>query len=368
MKKSMHNLGNSLTILLLLFSFSISAKKNGIEKSKEVKENYTLTPAHKILVDNRFGEININSWEKDEIALDIQITVKDGNEKRAQQLLDRIKIDIVKTDNEFTVRTIINGDDKDLKIKANNDGFLKINYNLSVPAHNMLQVKNSFGPVVIDRIDASVKIDMKFGAATIGELNGDQNDLNFEFCDPVVISKFYKGKINLKFSKLEVLKSENLVLTSEMSGSKIDKVTKAQFHLKFGSLELNEVMDLVLESQMSSVNIESLHGKGAIKNKYGSLKIAHVKRSVESLKIDGEFSPIKIILDKNASYQVTAECKMSGLKLPDASIQEETEVSSKQPAIKTNSNFKGRIGAKTDKMINLKITSSFGEVNLSLTD
>ena len=110
---------------------------------------------------------------------------------------------------------------------------------------------------------------MKFGAATIGELNGDQNNLSFGFCDPVVINIFYGGKIDLKFSKLELLQSEKLNLTSEMSNSKVDKVTKSQFYLKFGSLELDEVMDLVLESEMSSVNIESLHGTGSIKNKYG---------------------------------------------------------------------------------------------------
>lgn len=62
-------------------------------------------------------------------------------------------------------------------------------------------------------MDESIKVDLRFGAATIGALNGDRNDLNFEFCDPAVISKFHKGKINLKFSKLELLKSEDLILT-----------------------------------------------------------------------------------------------------------------------------------------------------------
>ncbi len=366
MKKSMHKIG--IGLFLLLFSYSAQAKRTSEELTKEIIETHKVTSNQKIEINTKFGELNITSWDKNEVGLDIKIKVKDNNEKKAQAILDRIRIEVVNTNDKFSVITHIDGNDEELKIKTSKEGYLEINYNIKVPAKNLLDIKSSFGAFFIDRMDASTKLDMKFGAATIGELNGDQNDLNFEFCDPIVISKLYGGKIKMKFSKLELLKSENLVLASEMSGAKVEKVTKAQFNLRFGSLDLNEVMDLTLESQMSSVNIESLHGKGVIKNKYGSLKIAHVKSSTESLKIDGEFSPMKIMLDKSASYQVSAECKMSGIKLPAGSIQEEMEVETSRPAIKTNSSFKGRIGAKTDKMTNLTITSSFGEVKLSVTD
>ena len=152
-----------------------------------------------------------------------------------------------------------------------------------------------------------------------------------------------------------------------MSNSKVDEVTKSQFYLKFGSLELNEVIDLVLESQMSSVNIESFHGRGVIKNKYGTLNIANVLPSAKSLTVNGEFSPIKINLNSRGSYKVIAECKMSGLKLP-ASIQEEKEVETSSPAIKTTNSFRSRIGKKIEKQTQLHLTSSFGEIKLSLQD
>ena len=153
-----------------------------------------------------------------------------------------------------------------------------------------------------------------------------------------------------------------------MSNSKVYKVTKSQFYLKFGSLELNEVIDLVLESQMSSVNIESFHGRGVIKNKYGTLNIANVLPSAKSLTVNGEFSPIKINLNSRGSYKVIAECKMSGLKLPAGSIQEEKEVETSSPAIKTTNSFRSRIGKKIEKQTQLHLTSSFGEIKLSLQD
>jgi hypothetical protein len=368
MKKLAHKTGYSLTLLLFLFGFTATAERSGTEKSKEVKETHVITSKHKILIDNRFGEVNITSWEKSEITIDVQIRVKDGNERRAQELIDRIKIDIVKTDNKIAIKTIIEGGDKDLEIKIKNDGYLKIDYNLQIPAANLLEIKNSFGLVTIDRMDASVKVDLRFGAATIGSLNGDENDLNFEFCDPAVVSKFSKGKINLKFSKLELLESEDLILTHSMSESKIDKATKVACHLKFGSLDIKEVEELAIESQMSAVKIESLLSSGDITNKYGALNIAEVLPSVKSLTIDGQFSPIKINLSARGSYKVIAEAKMSGLKLPSGSIMEEQIFEPNQPAIKTTNNFKGRIGEKREHPTLLNLTSSFGEIKILLED
>jgi len=126
MRKLVHKTCCSLTLLLFLFSFTATSKRSGTEKSKEVKETHVITSKHKILIDNRFGEVNITSWEKNEISIDVQIRVKDGNERRAQELIDRIKIDIVITDNKIAVKTIIEGGDKDLEIKIKNDRYLKI--------------------------------------------------------------------------------------------------------------------------------------------------------------------------------------------------------------------------------------------------
>ncbi len=366
MKKLMHKIG--LGIVLFLCTTALTAKGKSVEKTKEIIESYTVTSTQKIEVDTKFGELKINTWDKNEVAVHVTIKVKDGNEKRAQEILDRIEIDITQTSNKLLIATNISGNDDEIKIKTSKGGYLEINYELTVPMRNQLSVTNSFGAFILDKMMANIKVDMKFGAATIGELNGDQNDLSFEFCDPVVINRFYKGKVKLKFAKLELLRSEDLTLTSEMSGSKIEKITKGNFYLKFGSLDLNEVKELKLESQMSTVNIESLHGSGFIKNKYGTLSIANVLPSATSLTVNGEFSPIKINLNNRGSYEVVAEAKMSGLKLPSGSVMNEQEVNEDSPAIQTTNNFNGRIGRDAEKQTKLRITSSFGDVKLLLTD
>jgi hypothetical protein len=71
MKKLAHKTGYSLTLLLFLFGFTATAERSGTKKSKEVKETHVITSKHKILINNRFGEVNITSWEKSEITIDM---------------------------------------------------------------------------------------------------------------------------------------------------------------------------------------------------------------------------------------------------------------------------------------------------------
>ncbi|MBL4708607.1 MAG: hypothetical protein JKY48_09245 [Flavobacteriales bacterium] len=368
MKLLTHKAGLLATLIFFLLSNTISAKKGGVEKTRNINETYTVSANHKIEINNKFGEVKINSWDKSEVAVKINISVKDGNEKRAQNLLDRIKIDIKNTANQLTIRTIIDGNNKNLKIKAKGDEHLSIDFEISVPANNLLSVKNSFGPVIIDKMTNNVMLDLKFGGATIGDLNGDQNSLKFEFADPVVINSMKGGNINLKFSKLEMINSQNVVLASEMSSSKFEMVKKGQFNLKFGSLDIGELQELILNSQMSAVKIGSIHIKANIKNKYGSLKISKILKSLESIEIDAEFSPIKLLFEKEGSYQIDAHSKMAGLKLPPNSIQEEKVYKESNSIINNEKEFKGRIGTKKGNPSKVKIQSSFGEVKLMLTD
>jgi len=46
----------------------------------------------------------------------------------------------------------------------------------------------------------------------------------------------------------------------------------------------------------------------------------------------------------------------------------EQEVNGNIPAIKTTDTFNGRIGKKADKMTELNVTSSFGDIKLTVAD
>lgn len=361
MKNSIHKLKWGATLLLFIFTNTVVAKKKSIVKTRTVNEVYQVNSEQLISLDNRFGELKVTSWDKPEVSVNITITVKNNSEKRAQQLFDKIKIDIVENDKTLDIETLIGKDNKNIKINAKGSNTLSIDYDIKVPSTNRLRVSNSFGPLIINKMIADVKARVNFGSATIGELNGQNNDLRFNFSDPVIISFINRGKIRLEHSKLELIRSNDLALTSDMSSSKIDRLKKGVINLKFGSSEINETAELVLNSQMSSVKIKKLHTKARMDMKYGSLAIAEVSKAIEKIDIDSEFSPISIHLKKGGSYEIDADVSMGNLDLPfNSGDIKKSDIN--------KSSYNGNIGKTNEKQGIVRVQSSFGKVSIKLTD
>ena len=63
------------------------------KKSKSYSKSYSLSNSDKVKLENQFGEMKINTWDKNEIKVDVQITGKSDDEKRAQEIVDRISIE-----------------------------------------------------------------------------------------------------------------------------------------------------------------------------------------------------------------------------------------------------------------------------------
>lgn len=367
MKKLTHKLALLLSLSFFFVSFQVEAKRKSTEKSKSVTEKHDISREHAILIANKFGKVDVTHWDEQAISLDVQITVRHSNENKAQEILDKIKIDIKKTDSDFKVYTRINGD-KDIGLSSKKNSDLTIDYTIKLPRENQLKVDNSFGEVIMGSRSGKTEVHLKFGSATIGNLTGEDNTLKFNFSDPIIVNSMKKGTIMLKHSKLELLRSENLELRSEMSSSKIDRLEQADVILQFGSVEVNAINKLKLNSQMSSVKVDQLSEEGSIKNNYGSLSINRISKGIKELEIEAEFSPVNIQLEKTGNYKIEANIKMGDLKLPSTSIQEERPYIEEKSMVKMKKEFKGRIGEKSDKAGIIKITNSFGEIHLKLTE
>lgn len=324
MKILMHNIKLLAFSILILTASHLNAKKAEIEKSKAVNKTFTVKQQQTIQLSNKFGEMNIVSWDKNEVEVSISIRVGSSTEKRTQELLDNINIDIQETDSKLSIVTNLKDGDQKVKMKVKNSHQLNIDYNIKVPASNYLEITNAFGSLSLTNMIAKVKINQSFGSASIGNLNSDQNELSFKFCDPVIINSMNGGELSTKYSKLELASTNNLQL----------------------------------ESQMCEVKIAKINSKASFDVKYGSLTLDHLAEGMSELDIKGEFSPIKITLNNQVSYAAELISKLSKLKLPRGVKHKETTDNLK-------SSYKGILGENGTTNCSLKVQSSFGNININ---
>lgn len=190
-----------------------------VEKKKTYSKSYPLTGSDKVSLRNQFGEMKINTWDKNEVKVDVTIVAEAGTDERAQRLLDAIQIEDSKDGGTVFFKTKIGNNNSGNRGKGEKQSF-NIDYVVYLPSGNKLDARNEFGPMTIGDYKGKVYLESKFGSLTTGNLTGDA-DVNVEF-GKATIGSVSNGEVTIKFSKGLVQKLTGDVKANfEYSGVKV---------------------------------------------------------------------------------------------------------------------------------------------------
>jgi hypothetical protein len=291
----------SLGLLLIALAPLVSkAHEDGefkVEKKKSYSKSYAVSGSDKIKLDNSFGEMKITTWDKNEVKVDVAITVKANTDEKAQKLLDNIRIEDGKNSSGVYFKTEMNNnrgnwnrddddDDDDDKNKRKEKGkhynntSMEINYTVYMPANSPLDATNSFGPMIVPDLTGATEISSKFGSLTCGTLSNNK-ELTVEF-GKANIKHISGGEVNIKFSDADI---------SKLSGD-----VEAKFEFSKGatiSLD-NSLKSLDIKNSYSTVELElskDFSGDFDIKTSFGSFKNSTSHNISEEKNDDDDHGP-----------------------------------------------------------------------------
>jgi len=200
---------------ILLFigtiAFAVQARASDepkVEKKKTYSKSYPVSGGDRITLNNQFGEMKLVTWDKNEVKVDVDITAKADDDKRAQEILDKITIEDGKSSSGVYFKTKFAKDqwndnsDRDRnrderREKHKNEG-MEINYTVYLPAGNPLNADNQFGPMTVPDYRGEATLVSKFGSLTAGKItNGKSISVEFGKAD---IAQLNGGKLSIKFS------------------------------------------------------------------------------------------------------------------------------------------------------------------------
>jgi hypothetical protein len=250
----------SFLILFSTFAIQGFATENPIiEKKKTVSKSYTLSPNDLVTLDNRFGELKISTWDKNEIKVEITMTAKGNTEERADDILGRISIDEGKKTNGVFFRTVLdNKNERRNNNKTYKDEGFNINYVVVMPSRNRLDASNEFGSTVISDFTGEISIESKFGSLTTGKLvNTKQISVEFGSAEIASISN---GDLEIKFSRAII--------------GNLDGTVKAKFeHCSGVQLNIdNNLKGLVVKNDFTNLQLnvnKGLSAKYSISTNFG---------------------------------------------------------------------------------------------------
>lgn len=350
----MKNMYKTLFILLIPTIMFANNYDGKYTKTKTVKKEFTVNKDALLNVSNKYGNIEIVTWNENRIVFEIVITTNGDNEDKVSERLDDITIDFSNSISNVSAKTIIEKSNNWNWIGKSNNINLKINYSIKVPATNHVDITNDYGNILIDKLEGSSKINCDYGKLIIGSLFHKSNSININYAPLSTISYVNEAKINADYSKLVIDKSNAISLNSDYSNSTFEQVDYLEFNGDYGNITVEKVKIIKGNSDYLVVKIGTLSDKLILNTDYGAVKINELKSGFSLVDLKSSYTGIKIGIDKLTSFNLNATYSYGDLKHDDLNFTFNKKVQEK-----TSKNYEGYLNNNNSKSL-IKINSTYG--------
>ena len=90
-------------IFIMVLNTGLYAQENQV--SKTYHQEYPVSSTTKLLIDNKYGAIDVKNWNENKITIDVIVKLENHNKDRAQKQLDQIKVEFSHEGNEIKAIT-----------------------------------------------------------------------------------------------------------------------------------------------------------------------------------------------------------------------------------------------------------------------
>lgn len=341
---------SSALLLLCLGAVCAYAETSGalVEKRKTLIKIYDVETRDQLSVDNQYGQVKINLWDRKEIRVDITITANAPSDQRAADYLNSISIDEKREGNLIMLRTDIDrttfgtNNWNSWRSKPGEKNFIQIDYVVTMPKGNALIVKNKFGNTDIPSFQAPLVVHSFNGNFSANELENVKNTIEVLYGN-AKIGRMDSGKMEVRYSNLDLDQVKTLMLVN-----------------KGGKLSIGEVDYLEANIDYSGAIIGSINNSCKVKLSYsGGFRIEQLPRSAENVDIQAAYSPVTLPAESN-QFNVTVT--HGNFRLPENVKVYYTNQPDKADANRPTKQYSGKVGAGGGT--NIRVVSRFGDVRL----
>ncbi|MBB2150233.1 hypothetical protein [Pedobacter gandavensis] len=265
-------------------------------KSKIFSKSFPVNANDKLSLSNQYGGITIQTWDKKEVKVEVDIKAYSKSDEDAQRLLDEVGIESGKSGDQITFKTAFSSKDGNYGSGMRKGKFwrreVKINYVVFMPANTPLTVRNQYGGVSIGELSGALYAKVQYGSFTAENLASTNNYVDVQY-GKAQIQNMNKGVVKQQYGAGLVLGTiGTLELDAQYTGVVINTIKgDAVINQQYGKgLSIGSVRNLDLDAQYTNVNLTTINGNATIKQQYNSLSIG----SVNKLKVNGDYTTVKV--------------------------------------------------------------------------
>lgn len=360
--RAMKNQVNKTAALLIPALFLLATTLSAQPATKEYHKEYTAGPNTTLDINNRYGDVKVETSNQNQVTIDVKVIVELPNRERAERLLSYIDVQFSESENTISAKTTI-----DEKFNFSGWGFesrkFSIDYTIKMPEKINFTLVNRYGNSELTSIQGLVKCDIKYGNLTAEDLSrGNEKPYNY-------LSVAY-GKASIESAgwldiyarycgDFVINKSQALLLDSKYSKLRFDETSSIVGESKYDNIRISKINNLVLDAGYSDVNVGTLTKKLKFDGGYGSFSVDQIPSGFESIDTDTRYIGVKLGIESDASYRLDAKLSYGELKFNEDNFQNQKRI------IQNNSNeTSGIVGKESSPSASVTVNATYGTVRL----
>ncbi|WP_372746331.1 hypothetical protein [Lutibacter sp.] len=302
-------------IILLPITISAGIKDGKYTKNKVVKKDFSVLKDATLNVTNKYGNIDIVTWNENTISIVVSITTNGDDEEKVKEKLDAISIDFYGNSNNVSAKTIIEKVSNSWSFWGkNNNVSMEINYLIKMPITNNVNLINNYGGININKLEGTSKINCDYGKLNIGELLNPNNYIDIDYTNNSKIQYMKDGEINADYSSLHIEKSGRTKLNADYSHISFGMLVDLDFNCDYGDLKIENVGNIKGNSDYMHTTIGKLNGTADFIIDYGSLKISDLSSNFKLVKVQSSYTHIKLGLTPANAFNINASLSYGSIK------------------------------------------------------
>jgi hypothetical protein len=307
-----------LTFLLPLLTFANTGEENfkgKYTKEKTITEEFSVNSDAILKITNSYGAVHLTSWDKNTVAVEVVIKTNGNSEKKVTERLEQIDVEFSNAANMVSAKTKFNSGSKAWwKRNKRNSVNTVVNYTVKFPKNNVLDITTEYGTIYIDKATNKTLLSADYGSMEIGELLGENNSLNLDYCTDVSIAYMKSGRINADYSSFMINEAGNVSLNADNTKSEFGTVNNIEYNCDYNTLQIAQANNVQGAGDYLSLRLGTISGNVDLEADYGSIKIATMTNNAGNISIESEFAGIKIGYQPQYYFNFEFELDYASLK------------------------------------------------------
>jgi len=357
--------------MALLICHDIRAQETKLSKS--IDKTFDVSNRLNLEITNKYGNVIIETWSKNEVSLKIEILAYGKDENSAEKLMDRVEFDFKHSDEFLEIESVFDRKKSFFKDLINAVGDysasllskhkLQVNYELTIPESTAsITIDNRFGDVHLSDIDGRVNLTIAHGNLRANELK-DYARLTMNY-GKSKIKNINEVNMSLKGAELELEYVGKLNLNSSSSTIVIGKVMVIDLESTNDKIEINEVSDISGSANFTEMSISYLTDRCRLNQSYGEMIIKNIHESFISIRLNGKSTDYTLSFSKRSSFKIRIYARDDKLTIADfPGHREKRYMDDKSKFVRVTGTF----GSSSDER-KLNIDAQNGEVSIDFIE